>query len=839
MSEVVSHIRSAVTPLDTADMMLGIQKQLDEEFGDLEVLLGHAGPSGKTGKRGKRRRGLKDEIAYWEDKGRVAAAEVEETSSLLPKALEETQTRLQEFSSSAQNISLERYALADRLANLVKELSSDAVLEVEDEGKAGQTTVLEQMESLQADLNKLEAGLAWASGLEQVVVLSERTLAPSSHNPSPLAALPHYTSLHRLVQSMKEALPTEMSLVGIISDIRNQTWMGLKEMMSKRLLSASDALHWPTKVQYHLVPPAQRRAFERAFEDLLRLQIEGERLGGASPRSPSWSSGEGLYPLQAMIQPIALRFKYHFQGAKSTNRVDKPEWAFANILDQIYEHRSFLQDYLQPLTDRAGYHNVDVVSEFTLLLFPTLLGLLRARIPRLLDHPALLAHTIYQTIVFDDAVREGGFDINAVSIHDGSGQAEWEGLSGVVLREKDWFEQWLAGERRFAEGQLNEIISAIDAWDISDDLSEEEGSQNFGLKPSNSARQVKALVEQITDRYSPLPGLEYKLPFLTTIQLPLLNSYQSRISGSLDAFETLSSAFVRAVPGALSGTTRGGVHIDQQRLTGGKAGLERLVKANISAAWSLAALKSWADDVFFVEISTDLRSAPQLRWKIRSDALLPRPIKEGDPPDSTASVFDVLIGKYEHLVSRSEDMIVRHVSVEVENDLKVHLTRRWDNPAPEENTIRAPDSSFVHSLTTYTAHIRLLTETLPPLAVSRLYRRIVSHLSNHIQQRAVYSGWSRFTPFGGKDFLDEILDFVHASENLALGDTPWKKLVDIGTVLSLPTNNEQGLPTFSQAMAVAWSDSWESLDSLNTRLGTEISGDELRGVLKRRVDCWK
>jgi len=33
----------------------------------------------------------------------------------------------------------------------------------------------------------------------------------------------------------------------------------------------------------------------------------------------------------------------------------QPEWAFANILDQIYEHQSFIKEYLQPLTTKAGY----------------------------------------------------------------------------------------------------------------------------------------------------------------------------------------------------------------------------------------------------------------------------------------------------------------------------------------------------------------------------------------------------------------------------------------------------------------------------------------------------
>ncbi len=83
-----------------------------------------------------------------------------------------------------------------------------------------------------------------------------------------------------------------------------------------------------------------------------------------------------------------------------------------------------------------------------MLLLPILLDLLRARIPRLLDHPALLAHTIYQTVVFDEAIREGGFDIDAVSIREGIENAPWEGLAGVLLKEQGWFEQWLAGEKK-------------------------------------------------------------------------------------------------------------------------------------------------------------------------------------------------------------------------------------------------------------------------------------------------------------------------------------------------------------------------------------------------------
>jgi hypothetical protein len=55
----------------------------------------------------------------------------------------------------------------------------------------------------------------------------------------------------------------------------------------------------------------------------MRLIFRGENLGVNHGKRPQWYEGAGLYPIQAMIQPIALRFKYHFQGSKNTNRVDK------------------------------------------------------------------------------------------------------------------------------------------------------------------------------------------------------------------------------------------------------------------------------------------------------------------------------------------------------------------------------------------------------------------------------------------------------------------------------------------------------------------------------------
>lgn len=166
-----------------------------------------------------------------------------------------------------------------------------------------------------------------------------------------------------------------------------------------------------------------------------------------------------------------------------------------------------------------------------------------------------------------------------------------------------------------------EIISAPDAWQIADDDPNDEEVIDKELKPTNSARRVKALVEQVTgnhhvfqvgrkgnktltdhiwtDRYSPLPQFTHRTRFLIAVQLPLLESYHARISSSLDAFETLSSSLMRAVPGALSSSVGGssGSAGDTRRLTSGVEGTQRLCKALVSARYVAAAMESWGEDL--------------------------------------------------------------------------------------------------------------------------------------------------------------------------------------------------------------------------------------------------
>ena len=117
----------------------------------------------------------------------------------------------------------------------------------------------------------------------------------------------------------------------------------------------------------------------------------------------------------------------------------------------------------------------------------------------------------------------------------------------------------------------------------------------------------------MSDRYSPLPHFTQRTRFLISVQLPLLEHYHSRISSSLDAFETLSSAFVRAVPGSLGVSLSGGgaegtANVDTGKLTGGVDGDQKLCKALVSARYIETAMTNWGEDLVSAGVFAMLRN---------------------------------------------------------------------------------------------------------------------------------------------------------------------------------------------------------------------------------------
>ncbi|KAJ3552815.1 hypothetical protein NM688_g3951 [Phlebia brevispora] len=592
-----------------------------------------------------------------------------------------TRSCAEEHLHKAQELSLLRHSLADELSFLSQELVSTL------SGPESKPTLLEDIEILHRNLKELQSVKSYIQVIEYALKLRESAVAAANSPSSAFECITHYEELQKFAASVTDACSQaqdasgqqQLHVAAALERIKEQTWSEVKAAFTSTLVDASERLKWPMPVDYTAASPADRKAFEDSFYNLLKLQTIGEKLHATSNRT--WTEKDGLYPIQALVQPVSLRFKYHFEGTRQTNRLDKPEWYFTHVLNVSHEHRSFMENVIQHLLTSTTYKNTIVWREFTLLLLPLLSRKLRRTVPALIPHPAILAHTIYQALTFDTALRDEGFDLGGTSavafskgLPNGKEKKEvrkWEGVSEVILGRKDWFEAWMEGERAFTTEQYMGIISAPDAWLMAEDAPDEDDESPIDreLKPTNSARRVKALVEQVTDRYSPLPQFVQRTRFLITVQLPLLEQYHARISASLDAFETLSSTLMRAVPGALADAGLA----DSKRLTSGVEGVQRLCKALVSAKYLAAAMETWGEDVFFLELWTEINHRATLRAQAEASAALPDPRGDMDSvPEGT--IFEELVVQYEKLVGRAEDMIVQTVYGEVEAGLKAHFS---------------------------------------------------------------------------------------------------------------------------------------------------------------------
>jgi RAD50-interacting protein 1 len=130
------------------------------------------------------------------------------------------------------------------------------------------------------------------------------------------------------------------------------------------------------------------------------------------------------------------------------------------------EHRPFMESVIQELLGKTVYR--DIVAwvsrfdldldtflnfcnqrEFARLLLPLITRKIRKTVPLILAHPALLAHTIYQTLSFDSAFREQGFDLQGTFATRGrDGSKSWLGCSEVILGKDQWFDSWVEGEKK-------------------------------------------------------------------------------------------------------------------------------------------------------------------------------------------------------------------------------------------------------------------------------------------------------------------------------------------------------------------------------------------------------
>lgn len=122
------------------------------------------------------------------------------------------------------------------------------------------------------------------------------------------------------------------------------------------------AIKWPfVNANFSLIVPSATniQKLELFCDYLLQIQLPEETV---SPKETSALLSDFpplSLPMAIMLKPLRKRFIYHFYGTRQTNRIDKPEWYFTQILSWIRDHCKFVSDWVQPVIDQLGMVYID------------------------------------------------------------------------------------------------------------------------------------------------------------------------------------------------------------------------------------------------------------------------------------------------------------------------------------------------------------------------------------------------------------------------------------------------------------------------------------------------
>ncbi|XP_065221188.1 RAD50-interacting protein 1 [Planococcus citri] len=270
------------------------------------------------------------------------------------------------------------------------------------------------------------------------------------------------------------------------------------------------SMNWPFVIRNKSLPSYPSEDLKSKFQQLTRFLLESELPEEMRPKPTVTSSllidfPTPSMPVSLLLEPLRKRFLFHFCGNKETNRPDKPEWMFSQILTWIKDHEIFFMEWVQPVY--RGFTN-SVKVEFTNGLIKLVTEKLHSDMMHLQYDDALFTHTLDETLGFHRELTENySYPVSRASV-----------LS--VLTQAQVFVKWINMERKCAEKRMDDMLNSPTAWTI---VTEDEN-----CKVTECADKFVILLSTITDRYSPLPQPGHRMQFLD-LQLDLIDEFRLRL----------------------------------------------------------------------------------------------------------------------------------------------------------------------------------------------------------------------------------------------------------------------------------------------------------------------
>ncbi|CAH1390875.1 unnamed protein product [Nezara viridula] len=282
-------------------------------------------------------------------------------------------------------------------------------------------------------------------------------------------------------------------------------WNGiLKEIISNEFTNIMKSVNWPI-VGTNLASSPSTDAltrFQNCVGHLLKIQLPAELKDKPVVSSSLQVSFPSLtLPIIQLLIPLRKRFLYHFTGSRQTNRIDKPEWYFTQILSWIRDHENFLQTWVQPIYNDLNVDKV-VVVEFMCGLVQMSVEKLQCDLEEVQYDDTLFSHTVDEALGYERELRQ----VHSYPLS----------LPGPlhVLTQAQLFVKWIRMEKKFAREKMDAMLISDSAWYTLSGLDDE--------KTTEVAHTFLALISTMTDRYSLLPQPGHRLQFVE-LELELID----------------------------------------------------------------------------------------------------------------------------------------------------------------------------------------------------------------------------------------------------------------------------------------------------------------------------
>ncbi|KAJ8662817.1 hypothetical protein O0I10_000993 [Lichtheimia ornata] len=577
--------------------------------------------------------------------------------------------------------------------------------------------LLDQLGTLAQKLTTLDHAKQYLKALLVASDLEEKTTSLVKSDPA--QAIDPYQQLVRLAASIRSCIydaTAEAQFQGLMSHLdytSNKLYQELFNVMSSNFRNSLEKLQWPSPIKPPFGPQVKSKIddFEAAFQNLLLLKRPEDMDKPFDPQTMS------LLPINIMLEALSMRFKFHFESSKPTNRLDKPEWYLSHTKSTIASHVPLLLSTIQPIIERNLSSSVSAKDCFIRGLVENVARKLRTTVPKMTNKPHLMSHTIHQVLDFDNALSK---DFAYYPYEGGA-------MGDVILGNEKWFTAWFDAERKFAQKRYDEIAVDSQAFEPYAEEDERESKRtNDTVKSTKSSAKLIHLFESITDTYKLIPSVEKKLRFFMGIQMWLLNQYHGRLLSALDAFEALSLMRSVPVPGGLPESVTGVITSAE---TGGSiAALRRLCRWWASARVIGDTLRELADDDFFLTLQFELRDNVDLAVQVTNELkALDSGLAFLDGVEAAdKSLFAQPLEAFQHLTERAENLMTRIIMKEWAADARMYV-RRWqmlENGDNDDDQDHELSSELYQPLQNFRLSCHFLASNLPTTEFIMVYRRL-------------------------------------------------------------------------------------------------------------------